>query len=251
MTRTSKIWILSIALLALGAPGSATAVHPLRGGGVPNFSDPLTITNPFSPFVPGGVKVFAGRSDGARTAIVDLYLTGTRMFSLSGGSVECHILQETEFEAGELSEISQNFFAQGDDGVGYYFGEIVDTYAGGVVTGHEGSWLVGGATAPGDPPGTGNATAPGVFMPANPAVGDMFKPEDVPGVVDETDTVLLTGIQVRVRAGTYDGAIKVSETSVLAPGEVEYKWYAPGVGVVKGRASGESFALLASTLTPP
>ena len=130
MTRTSKIWIPAIALLALGAPGSATGIHSLRGGGTPTFSDPLTITNPLSPFMPGGMKVFTGSKDGERSAIVDLYLTATRPFSLGGPTVECHVLQETEFEGGVPGEISQNFFAQGDDGAVYYFGEIVDTYAG-------------------------------------------------------------------------------------------------------------------------
>jgi len=45
-----------------------------------------------------------------------------------------------------LIEVSQNFFAQADDGTVYYFGELVDTYGGGSVVSHEGSWLLGGVS---------------------------------------------------------------------------------------------------------
>ena len=215
----------------------------------PTFGDPLNITNPFHPFQPGGVKVFTGMADGSRTTIVDIYLTTTRTFSLNGTSVPCHILQETEFGDGVRSEISQNYFAQADDGAVYYFGELVDKYENGVVVSREGSWLVGGPTQPGDPPDAGKAPGPGLFMPATPMVGDMFKPEDLFPIVDETVTVDDVGLTVRTPGGAFSNGIRVKETSQL-PGPPETKWYASGVGVLKGKAKGERFALIASTFSP-
>ena len=154
---------LNAVVLALAAASvgicfpSAGAVPPVSP---PVFSNPLNITNPLFPFVPGGVKLFTGVSDRQPLAIVDLYLQGTRTFQANGVAVATRILQETEFENGALIEISRNFFAQADDGTVYYFGEVVDIYEGGSVVSHEGSWLVGGASEPGDPPDAGNATAP-------------------------------------------------------------------------------------------
>lgn len=215
----------------------------------PTFTNPLVITNPYHPFPPGGVKVFAGRSERTASVIVDIYLTSTRTFRVNGTDVPTRILQETEFEGGDIMEISQNFFAQADDRTVFYFGEIVDAYENGVVVGHGGSWLVGGPTMPGDPPDAGNAPAPAVFMPAAPMVGDSFKPEDLFPIVDETGTVKKVGRRVRVPAGRFDNTIQVLETSRL-PGSDETKWYAAGVGVVKGKTRGESFALIASTIRP-
>jgi len=215
--------------------------------GPPTFSNPLSITNALSPFQAGAVKVFAGRKDSRPSIIVDIYLAMTRTFALNGAPVPCAILQETEFNGGQLIEVSQNFFAQADDGAVYYFGEIVDSYDKGVIVSHEGSWLVGGPTAATDPPETATAIQPGLFMPAQPQVGDVFKPEDLFPVVDETVTVQRIHQTVTVPAGKFVDAIEVQETTRLGDAP-EVKWYAPGVGVIKGQTKNESFALVASTL---
>jgi hypothetical protein len=238
------------ALLLLGA----AAALPARASvppGPPVFSNPTNITNSYAPFVPGGVKVYAGHDGGSKTVLVDLFLPGTRVFDIGPGQhVETRILQETEFDDGRINEISANYFAQADDGTVYYFGEVVDTYEDGVVTGHGGSWLVGGPTAPGDPEETANAPAPAIFMPANPEEGDVFKPEDLPPIVDETDTVKDVDLTVQTPAGKFHNAIRIIETSSLDSGS-ETKWYAAGVGVLKGKTKGEAFALQATTIAPP
>jgi hypothetical protein len=227
--------------------GSARAEVPT---GSPTFSDPLTIDNQFFPFQSGGLKEYVGSEHGTKVGQIDRYLTQTRTFRLNGKNVQCRILREEAYEEGELVESSDNFFAQADDGTVYYFGEVVDIYESGVIVSHEGSWLVGGPTLPSDPPETGNAPAPAVFMPANPELGDVFKPEDLFPIVDETAEIVGVDLDVLVPAGKYDGAIEVEETSRLSP-DVEFKWYAPGVGVVKVKAKGESLRLESSTLVQP
>jgi len=219
-----------------------------RAGG-PVFSNPLVIDNSFAPFVAGAVKVYVGKSDGENVVVADLFLEETRTFDLNGTDVECAILQETEFEGGQLTEISTNYFAQSDDGVVFYFGETVDAYEDGVITGHGGSWLVGGATLPSDPEDTANADAPAVFMPADPQIDDTWKPEDLLPFVDETDTLLDDDAKVKVPAGKFEGCLKVEESSSLDSG-TELKWYAPGVGVIRAKAKGESLKLVASTMLP-
>jgi len=70
-------------------------------------------------------------------------------------------------------------------------------------------------------------------------------------VVDETGTVEQVGQRVRVPAGRYVSAIPIRETARLAGEAPETKWYAAGVGVLRGRTKGERFALIASTLRQP
>ena len=233
--------VMLLLLLTLATAPTAAAV--------PTFTDPLTFTNPYQPFQPGAVKVFRGRKDGAASVLVDLYLTAARTFRVGAADVPARILQETEFSNGAVVEISQNFLAQADDGTVFYFGELVDGYENGVVTSHEGSWLVGGATMPDDPADAGNAGMPAVFMPANPQVGSTFKPENLLPIVDETDEVKAIGLSVGTPAGRFGRSIRVMETTQLGD-PPETKWYGAGVGVLKGKTKGETFALVASTLRP-
>lgn len=246
ITTMAQIAVLYLTL-ALGI-GAAWAVVPT---GTPTFGDPTNITNPYHPFQPGGVKIFYGAEGRTKLVGVHLYLTETRVFNWNSTTVECRVLREIAFEDGQLVEISDNYFAQADDGTVYYFGEVVDNYEDGVVVNNDGSWLVGGPI-PGsdDPQDAGNDTAPTVFMPANPEVGDVFKPEDLPGVVDETAEVVRVDIKVKVPVGRFEGAIQIKETSQLEPGSTS-KWYAPGVGVVMEKAKREHLNLISSTLVSP
>lgn len=217
--------------------------------GTPTFSNSLDFTNTYQPFQPGGMKVYQGASGRDKMVLVNLYLSETRSFAWNGTNVECRILREIDFEDGLLAEISDNYFAQADNGAVYYFGEVVNNYEDSVLTNHNGSWLVGGPTLS-DPPGILTAANPTVFMPAHPAVDDVFKPEDLPPDLDETAKVVRVDVTVRVPAGRYENAIKIEETSSLEPGKTT-KWYVPGVGVVLEKAKREYVRLISSTLIAP
>jgi hypothetical protein len=240
-------WSTFAALLALCAVPPARASVPVDP---PTFTTPTTIDNTYFPFVPGAVSVFNGKTDGDANVIVDLFLADTRSFATTGGDVECRELQETEFVAGKLEEISHNFFAQADDGSVYYFGETVDIYDDtGAIVSHEGSWLVGGPTLPGDPPETVSVTDPGLFMPATPEVGDVYMPEDAAPAAQEQDTVESVTDKQKTLAGKFTDVLRVHEFGAL-DGDVETKWYAPGVGVIRAKAKGEQVKLIATSLLP-
>jgi len=246
----TRLWLVLMATLVAGLVISLKTAQAEVPSGPPTFSHPLNINNPFFPFQPGGLKVYAGRAGGTKTKAIEHYLTATRTFSLNGQNVRCRILVEEAYEDGALVERSFNYFAQADDGTVYYFGEVVNIIEDGVIVSHEGSWLVGGPTLPSDPPETGKALKPGLFMPANPKLGDVFKQEDLFPIVDETDEVVGVDLEVHVPAGKYEDAIAVKETTLLDPG-TETKWYAPGVGVVKVQAEDEILRLVFSTLVQP
>lgn len=247
--RLMKLAALMAAICVMFALGTkpAAAVVPT---GTPTFSNPLNITNAYHPFQPGGIKVFQGSDGRTKMVGLHLYLTETRSFNWNGTTVVCRVLREIAFEDGQLVELSDNYFAQADDGTVYYFGEVVDNYEDGVVANNDGSWLVGGPILPSDPPTTANDNNPTVFMPANPEVGDVFKPEDLVPVVDETAKVVRVGVKVKVPSGEYEDTIAIEETSALEPGTTT-KWYAPGVGVVLEKAKREQLNLISSTLVSP
>jgi len=243
---TAVLLTVLCSILAVGARTARASVP----SGTPTFSNSLNITNSYHPFQPGGVKIFQGSEGKTKLVGIHQYLTETRSFSWNGTTVNCRVLREIAFEDGQLVEISDNYFAQADDGTVYYFGEVVDNYEDGVVVNHNGSWLVGGPTLPSDPPTTANDNNPTVFMPANPEVGDVFKPEDLIPVVDETATVVRAGVKIKVPAGSYEDTIAIEETSSLEAGTTT-KWYAPGVGVVAEKSKKEQLNLISSTLVSP
>ena len=243
-TTAALVPLAAGAFLALGGPGPQDARASVPAG-TPVFSNPTAFTNEFFPFAAGGYRVFSGRSDGEGIVLVDVFTSETRDFPWNGGSVTCRVLQETEFEGGALVEITRNYFAQADDGSVYYFGETVDDYEDGVITGHGGGWLVGGPVGD-DPPETDSVDDPALFMPADPEVGDQWMPEDVPDGPQELDRMTREDARVRTPAGVFEGCIEILETDV-ADGQTEKKWYAPGIGVCRGKARGENFTLVATT----
>jgi hypothetical protein len=136
--------------------------------------------------------------------------------------VRTRVVEERETEGGQLAEISRNYFAiDTTTGDVYYFGEDVDEYRNGKVTGHGGSWLAGV-----------NGARFGLMMAAKPRIGDRYYQELAPKVaMDRAEVVSLTE-QIEVPAGTFRNCLRTRESSAVEGG-VEDKWYAPDVGLIK------------------
>jgi hypothetical protein len=180
------------------------------------FSHPTRIDNPYLPLTEHHRCVLRG--DGER--VVRTVLRRTKRFDVEGQRVDAAIVRDDAYEDGKLVERTRDYFAQADDGTVYYLGEHVDHYRRGKVAGHRGSWLYGRDT-----------DVLGVAMPADPQLGDQWRFEDVPGITTESDRVEETGMRARVRGRDFEGVIRVQEF-VQPEGEVEYKLYAPGAGVI-------------------
>jgi hypothetical protein len=136
--------------------------------------------------------------------------------------VMTRVVEERETAGGQLAEVSRNYFAI-DNATGdvYYFGEDVDEYKNGKVTGHEGAWLSGvnGATF-------------GLIIPGAPRVGDRYYQESAPKVARDRAEVVSVTEEVKVPAGAFKNCLHTKETSALESG-TEDKYYAPGVGLVR------------------
>lgn len=171
----------------------------------------LESTNPYFPMTVGSEWVLEGGDE--RVVITVLDETETV------GGVTTRVVEEREFEDGEIVEVSRNFFVQASDGTVCYFGEDVDNYEDGEVVSHESEWR---ADAEG--------SRPGIIMPADPRPGMRFQMEVGPGAVDEGEIVEL-GESVEVPAGTFTETMRLLESNPLED-EEEYKVYAKGVGIL-------------------
>jgi hypothetical protein len=133
------------------------------------------------------------------------------------------VVEEREWRDGNLYEVSRNYFAiceQRKDVL--YFGEDVDFYKDGKVVRHEGAWLAGT-----------NGNRAGLIMPGTPKVGMKYYQEIAPGVAMDRAEIISLDETCKTPAGTFSNCMKVKESTPLEVGVEEYKYYAPGIGLIQ------------------
>ena len=182
----------------------------------PTFSDPTSITNPLFPISDLDQVIQLGDEAGTRLRFEVTRLPATKVIEWDGRTVETVQSQFVAYGDGRVLEVAVDYFAQADDGAVWYFGEQVDNYEDGVIANNDGTWLAGK-----DGP-------PGMIMPADPQVGDVYRPENIPDLVFEEVTVLETDQTVPGPRGDVEGAIAIQER--LMDGVLEGKTFAPAYG---------------------
>jgi len=213
-----------LALLVVGAMSlTAFGGGPQRAASAINAADfQAKVDNPLFPLSTLGPQLFEGEerdpdtNEVIKTRVESAVLPDTDKVA----GVEVTVVQEKDYQNGELVESTLDYFAQHRNGDVYYFGERVDTYEGGKVVGHEGSWLAGEGK-----------NQPGIVMPAHPVVGQKFEQEKAPGIAEDQLEVLSLTEKVTVPAGSFSGCLKAADFNPLDKA-TEYKWYCPGVGMV-------------------
>jgi hypothetical protein len=201
----------------------------------PPFTNPTDITNPLFPISQLHSALLLGNSDGRLVRVETTLLTGTKTIELDGQPVETLVSQFVEYLDGRIHETTLDWYAQADDGSVWYFGEDVFNYEDGEIADREGTWLAGK-----DGPAA-------MIMPGNPQPGDVYRPENSPGIVFEEVTVKSIGETVDGPAGSVGGAIVVEELHM--EGGYEDKTFAPGYGEFATGAGGdlENLALAVPT----
>ncbi len=170
--------------------------------------------NPLFPLKPGSSQTL---KHGAEELVVTV-LAETKVID----GVETRIIEERESRDTKLTEISRNYFAANPaNGDVYYFGEDVDTYRDGQVTGHEGSWAsgVGGARF-------------GLMMPGSPSLHMKFYQEQAPRIAMDRAEVVGVKEIFGSGGGLFNGCVRIAETTPLERGR-ETKIYCPGPGLVQ------------------
>jgi len=191
----------------------ATARAEPSGDGAAGWTDDFsaetgdlvaTGRNPYFVLEPGYVLVL---DDGA----VQLTVTVKNETTTIDG-VECRVVEEREVESGKVIEVSNNYFAiSRRTNSAYYFGE--DT---------GGAWRSGA-----------NGARFGLMMPGLPLVGAKHYQEIAPGAAMDRAEIVSVSETVKTPAGEFKNCLKVEETTPLEPGEKEYKYYAPGIGLIQ------------------
>lgn len=133
------------------------------------------------------------------------------------------VVEEREWKKGELHEVARNYFALCEQTKDvFYFGEDVDYYENGKVVKHDGTWHAGVG---------GNK--PGLFMPGTPKPRMKYYQELAPRVAMDRAEIVSVAETCKVPAGTFANCMKVKESSALTPLESEFKYHAPGIGLVR------------------
>ena len=138
------------------------------------------------------------------------------------GNVETRVVEENESKNGKTVEISRNFygFCRQTSSV-YYFGEEVDIYKGGKIANHEGSWIALGKNKA------------GIFSPGLALLGARFYSEIAPGVAMDRMEIISLSETKTTPAGTFSNCLKVEETTDLDAKDIEFKIFAPGIGIIQ------------------
>ena len=165
----------------------------------PAFSRPTEITNPLLPIAAVTQSLQLGTVDEEPFRAEVTLMPGTKAITWNDRQVPTRIHQYVAYSNGRILEVALDWYARADDGSVWYFGEDVFNYEDGVVADIHGTWLAGK-----DGP-------PGMIMPADPGVGDVYRPENIPELVFEQVTVKSTGQRVAGPSGPVAGAVVVGE----------------------------------------
>jgi hypothetical protein len=169
------------------------------------------IDNKLLSFVPGTVAKY--RQSGGEPVEQDV--TDQTKIIMGVKTVVVHDFLKSP--TGELLEDTYDYFAQDKDGNVWYFGEDTKAYVGQQVSA-AGSWIAGSSCA-----------RPGIVMRANPQVGDRYRQEYLEGEAEDEAEVVGLDEKVTVPYGSLSGCVKTKEWTRLAPGDLENKYYCPGV----------------------
>jgi hypothetical protein len=204
--------VLAFALAACGSDGG-----PSKAAAPRTFVE--HIDNPWFPLVPGTTYIYRGMKDGESSREV---LRVTHRTKLIDG-VRCTVLEDRLYLSGRLEERTTDWYAQDEEGNVWYFGEdTAELDKQGRVVTREGSWQAGvdGARA-------------GIYMPADPKVGQSFAQEFYEGHAEDHFRVKDLAASVSVPYTTSEEALLTEEWTPLEPSVIDHKFYVRGVGTVK------------------
>jgi len=176
------------------------------------------IDNAWWPMRPGSRWVY--RETDAEGAVQRIVVTVTDRTTRILG-IDARVVHDVATEDGRVVENTWDWYAQDEDGNVWYLGEDTAEFEDGKVDTREGSFEAGV-----------NGGLPGIIMPAEPEAGMEYRQEYYKGQAEDNGAVLASGQQADTAAGHYDDALLSADTSTIEPDVLEYKLYAPDVGLV-------------------
>lgn len=213
------------ALVALSAIAAAV-VHAAPASKAPSCPKPpalpadfvARVDNPYLPLTPRTTLTYKGKLDGKPAT--DVFSVTDRTKVILG--VATTVVHDQVFVQGRLVEDTEDWFAQDAGGNVWYFGEDTKELDNGRVVSTQGSWQAG----------VDRARA-GIFMPAQPTVGQVFKQEDAKNVAEDCTKIVDLHASVTTRFVSSNEALKTEEFSLLEPGVLDNKYYVRDIGLVR------------------
>jgi len=218
ITRNIKSLFAAVAVLATGAACELATGDDSswqREFGISQCKLQATGRNPYFVLEPGFQLVLQDDETKLEITVLD------RTKQVAG--VTTRVVEEREWKNGKLYEVARNYFAicESTKDV-FYFGEDVDFYENGKIVKHDGSWLAGVGE-----------NKPGLMMPGTPKVGMKYYQEIAPGVAMDRAEIVSVSETCKTPAGTFAKCLKVKEGSAMNLLVTEYKYYAPGIGLIR------------------
>jgi hypothetical protein len=186
------------------------------------------INHPYWP-MPVGAKWISTEvaADGTEQRIVVEVMPETKVIL----GITTTVVHDQVTEDGALIEDTLDWYAQDAQGNLWYMGEDTKEYENGEVVSTAGSWEAGV-----------DGAQPGIILPASPTPGQAFRQEYYAGQAEDNALILSVSERVAVVAGNYESVIMIKETTPIEPDVVEYKFYAPGVGIVEALGVAPDFS---------
>ena len=175
------------------------------------------IDNKYFPLKPGTTLVYEGKTEDGMERIEVTTTSDTRRVM----GVECVVVRDKVFLDGSLIEDTFDWYAQDEKGNVWYFGENTKEYENGEVKSTSGSWEAGK-----------DGAKPGIYMQADPKVGETYRQEYYEGEAEDMAKVLSLDESATVPYGSFDKLLMTRDWNPLEPGVIEQKYYAPGIGTV-------------------
>ena len=210
--------LLAAAALGIAACGDDEADNPSPTElGPADFT--TDIDNPWWPMKPGSRWVYRETdSEGANQKVV---VTVTDRTKTIANGIEARVVRDVVAEDGAFVEVTDDWYAQDDDGNIWYLGEDTTEYENGKPVSQQGSFEAGvdGAEA-------------GIIMPAQPEPGMTYRQEYYEGEAEDEGAIVSLDQQAEVPAGHYRPVLMTNDTNPLEPKVSEFKFFARGVGPV-------------------
>lgn len=222
---TVECFVVAIALMFFG--GQIQAAPFLPNFDLATFVPGAAINHTYFPLTDSKRRVFQGEVESDGTLITERFEFTTLGTGPTILGVQTTTRRDRAFKDGVLVEDTFDFYAQDTTGNVWYFGEDVTNYrydeAGNLIgTDSESAWRAGV-----------NGALPGFIMPADLTLGFKYFQESAPidEALDQATTIAI-GQFVSIAFGDYNNVLKVLETSELIPDLREFKYYAPGQGLI-------------------
>ena len=216
----------ALCLMALANPLTALAADPtLPVFDAANFANPKA--NPYFPLNIGASHTLRGtRTDG--DPVVEHGVSTVQGPGPVILGVATTLVLDEAFDNGVLKERTFDYYAADQDSNIWYFGEDVTNFRhdeAGKLTGTDSksAWRAGV-----------NGAVPGISVSGAPTVGLTLFQEQAPveKAMDYAE-VLAIDLEITGPAGTFKNVLKTFEGSLTEPDLREFKYYAPGMGMIR------------------